>query len=283
MQRGADGAEGWRRQTAGRVKLTVARLLTSAPASAAINTITRDRLPYRGVILDTCGASLSSTTKAQLFWGIYEGAESRFIREFLCGFDVVVELGSGLGITGSLISRTMSAGGHLVCVEANPELQRTLQQMILNNKPPDLLVDFKPVAISSKTGAREMILSADVISSRLVDTDGGAGLRMVETTTLTELLSDLRIEPHQSVALVSDIEGSEAGIIFGQMPTLQRFQRIVIELHDTEVEGRPVTVEQMIQELVEPGGFEVLASRGPVLALQRRAEASATERVSAWE
>ena len=65
-----------------------------------------------------------------MFWGMYEGAETRMIRDHLRDSVTVVELGSSLGITASHVAAVMAPGGHLVCVEANPRLVPGLRERI---------------------------------------------------------------------------------------------------------------------------------------------------------
>ena len=70
-----------------------------------------------------------------MFWGGYEGAETRMIRSNLQASPTVVELGSSLGVTTAHIAAVMAPGGRLVCVEANPRLISGLSEESRRTKP----------------------------------------------------------------------------------------------------------------------------------------------------
>jgi hypothetical protein len=87
----------------------------------------------------------------------------------------------------------------------------------------------------------------------------------VPALTLREILSRAGVAEFD---LVSDIEGSEVAFLLQDPDALKDCRRAVIELHDTAVCGRKVSVFDLI-DAAAAAGFQVIARHGPVLALTR--------------
>lgn len=106
--------------------------------------------------------------EAQLFFGLYESAEIRLARGHLAGANVVIDLGSSLGIVASHILSRMTSQGHLVCVEANPSLIESLRRTTLSHARGQR-VDIVQGAIHH--GENEVFLDrkASQTASRLTD------------------------------------------------------------------------------------------------------------------
>jgi hypothetical protein len=111
--------------TASALKPLMAALLASHRAGQS-----GKRIRHQGIWFDTRSSDFIPEVRAQMFWGAYEGAETRMIHRFLRDSTAVVELGSRLGITAAHIAAVMAEGGHLTCVEANPRLLPGLQDRI---------------------------------------------------------------------------------------------------------------------------------------------------------
>jgi hypothetical protein len=104
------------------LKVLVAKIVASNGAGHVIGALTRNRVRHQGLRFDVRSEDFSPRVRAQMFWGAYEGAETRMIRRFLRDSTTVVELGSSLGVTTAHVAAVMAPRGHLVCVEANPRL-----------------------------------------------------------------------------------------------------------------------------------------------------------------
>ena len=246
------------------LKLRVARIVTSDPAGRLIGTLSAHRVRHHGLVFDVRSGDFSPQVRAQMFWGIYESAETRIVRDLLCGSTTVVELGSSLGITSAHIAVLMAPGGHLVCVEANPRLLPGLRDR-LTRRAPSLRVDFVHAAVTGYCGDVVLAVSAATVGSRL-----GAGRPQetqvtVPALTLREILRRTGVSDYD---LVSDIEGAESAFILRDPEVLRRCRRAVIELHDTEEDGRSVPVSALL-EAAAGVGFRVVRRHGPVVALAR--------------
>lgn len=66
--------------------------------------------------IDVRGLDVPARNKAQLFSGIYESAEYRFVRDFISPMLPVIELGSSLGAIASVIARQLERAQSLIRV-----------------------------------------------------------------------------------------------------------------------------------------------------------------------
>lgn len=107
-----------------RVKIFIAKILTLPFVGSAIAVLSKDRISYRGMIIDTQNQYLTPSTKAEIFWGIYEGAEARFIQKYLTGDLGVIELGASIGIVSCCIKKKLNGKSKLIAVEAHPGLAK---------------------------------------------------------------------------------------------------------------------------------------------------------------
>ena len=148
------------------LKLRVARIVTSEGAGQLIGALPGNRVRHHGLWFDVRSSDFSPRVRAQMFWGIYESAETRMIRGLLRGSTTVVELGSSLGVTSAHVAALMAPGGHLVCVEANSRLLPGLRER-LARRTASLRVDFVHAAVAGHCDGTVLALSPMTTSSRL--------------------------------------------------------------------------------------------------------------------
>lgn len=250
--------------TASPFKLWVSAMVASDTAGRLIGTLTRNRIRHQGLWFDTRSSDFSPRVRAQMFWGGYEGAETRMIRSFLRGSPNVVELGSSLGVTTAHIATVMAPGGHLVCVEANPGLIRGLGERVAPHTA-ELRVDVIHGAITDHTGTTELVIAGETVGSRIGAPCPDEAIVQVPAMTLREVL---RTTDVREFDLVSDIEGAETAFLLEDPGVLTRCRRAVMELHNTANGDRTVSVFDLIDAAVA-NGFRVVSRHGPVVALSR--------------
>jgi FkbM family methyltransferase len=251
-------------RTASPLKLRVSQVMASATAGRLIGAATRKRIRHQGLRFDVRSSDFSPVVRAQMFWGTYEGAETRMIRGHLRNSAAVVELGSSLGITAAHVAAVMAPRGHLVCVEANPRLLPGLQERILA-RAAALRVDVIHAAIGSDCGVSPFIIAAETVASRLGEPRPGEFTVQVPALTLREVLRKTEIAEFD---LISDIEGAEAAFLVSDPGVLDKCGRAVIELHDTTLDGQQVTVRDLLDAALA-AGFDLVSQHGPVVALAR--------------
>jgi FkbM family methyltransferase len=250
--------------TASSLKLRVASVLASDTAGRVIGALSRNRIRHRGLWFDVRSSDFSPRVRAQMFWGMYESAETRMIKSLLQGSTTVIELGSSLGVTTKHIASHMAPHGRLVCVEANPHLLPGLHERI-SPWTSTLHVDVIHAAITSGCGTTAIALSPETFGSHLATCGTSTDTVQVPSLTLREVVRRSDIEEFD---LVSDIEGAEATFLLEDPSILQSCSRAVIELHESSVGDKSMSVSDLMVAAVS-AGFRIVTSHGPVVALSR--------------
>lgn len=270
-------------ETARRAKLRAARWLSNPVPGVLISVVLRNRIRNMGVVIDASHPAFTPTVKAQLAFGIYEGAEIRFIRRYLRGCSRVLELGSSLGVSSAHIIDVAEPGAEVICVEANPNLLPALRAATATAaKRTAAKVSVIHGAVSPNPHERSssvvLTLGRSHVGSRVGPVDAGtpgAGTPAAGTPAAGDSGRQLRVPAADlaeavrhwtDYALVCDIEGAEAALILAADPCLTGASRLVIELHETVYEGGAVTVADLREALLNMG-FLLVEENGRVLVL----------------
>ncbi len=254
----------------GTLKTTLARGLCHPAVGRLLSALFNDRIPslrFGCLRIDTRAPSVSPRNVAMIFWGIYESTEMRFVQRYLRPDLDVVEIGSSLGAVACRIARRQEAGRRLVCVEANPDLLPALRRNVHVHSPQPVEVVNRAIGYDGPIA--RLHRGPDNTSGRALPSSADAEGENVPASTLSELLEDHGIGEY---ALVSDIEGAEAGFIERDPTALSRCQQMVIELHDAESARGPLTVDDLAALLVERHGFVLRDRHGPVCVFERPTE-----------
>lgn len=243
------------------LKTIGARVLCTPWLGRAIGAVWGDRIPHRGCRIDLRRAEVPATLKASLFWGLYESAEVRFVRDYLRPDLDVLELGSSLGVVASHIARRLERGRKLVCVEANPNLIAALRDNVTTHAGDTEIHIVAGAVRYSNTGG--LTVERNPLGSRLAEEEAAATetAEHVAAVTLGELRRRFFAGPYQ---LVMDIEGAEAGLVVRERDALKPCRRLILECHRTRFEGRDYDVQTLIELIHRLHGFELVDRYGPV-------------------
>lgn len=220
------------------------------------------RIPHRGARIQVPTGG-DPRVNAALFWGIYESAEIRFVREFLDGATDTVELGSSLGGVSIEIARRLHPGRKLVCVEANPRLIELLRANLQRNAPAASTRVIQGAIDYGGSAAVEFTLGESNLSSRV---GPGAKTQQVPALTLGAVLTQAGID---DFALVCDIEGAEAAVFDRDASVLSRCKLIIIELHATRYGSVAHTPDTLIEVIVRQTGMRLAARYAEVCTFVR--------------
>jgi FkbM family methyltransferase len=246
------------------VRRRMAASLSSRPMGWLVGRLYRDVVPCYGLRFHVPTPPVSPRTKAQMWLGIYEGGEIRFVRRWLRQDLDLVELGSSLGVVASHCAQRMLPDRRMVCVEANPALIPVLRANLARHAE-GRRIDVVQRAIDYD-GSEVTLIVGENTSGSFVGAGRDGGVR-VPTTTLRELLHEHEIGRY---ALVCDIEGAEAGLLEEDRAALERCQQAIVELHDTQWRGKTLRVEALADRFHE-AGFVERARHGPVYVFERPA------------
>lgn len=246
------------------LKIKIGQVICHPLVGRAVARYYHDRIPNRGLVFNTEGPYVANDVKALIYWGLYESAEVRYIFRYLAPNLDVVELGCSLGVVSSFIANRLESGRRLVCVEANPNLIPNLESNLRANAPQSAInVVHAAVCYTPDADARTtLLLGDDNLGSRLADDGQGVS---VPAVTLASILDTYQIGDY---TLVADIEGAEAALLTNDLASLARCRQIIIELHDSHVQGRHVSVDEMCAT-IEQAGFQLVDCHGPVCVYRR--------------
>ena len=244
------------------LKSAAASVLCSPMSGRLLGLIFGGCIPHRGARIEV-PASADPRVIAALFWGTYESAEIRYVRAHLQGDLDVVELGSSLGGVSSEIARKLQPGRRLVCVEANPDLLGILGRNLQRNAP-HVQAQLVHGAISYDGQPEvEFAIGESNLSSHL---GSSARARRVPAVTLAGVLAQTGLG---DFALVSDIEGAEAGMFEQDAPAMARCRLLIIELHHVRHAGTNHTPDSLIALIERRTGMHLLARYAEVCTFVR--------------
>jgi FkbM family methyltransferase len=249
-----------------RVKTLVARALCLPSIGRAIARVCDNRIKCGTCVINTQSHLVKPATKAALFWGFYESAELRLVRRYLDLRHDVIELGTSIGVVAATIAKQLPTDRHLLCVEAHPRLARLAYENICANAPHAHVSMISAAIDYSETQCNLWLKPGSLTTGGHVSStpDEEHGIS-VQRTTLADLIRSHGLGKY---SLVADIEGAEARLLECERPALANCQQLIIELHQTKVQNRAVTIDELICTIVD-AGFVVAARDGNVFVFDR--------------
>ena len=227
-----------------------------------------NQIRFGNATIDTSSHVIDPLTKAAIFWGTYEEVEADLVDRFVDPALHVLEIGASLGVISARIARRLLAGRALICVEPNPACTATLEANLRINAGHLKTTVVNKALWSGQTGAdKTMRMNVTDINSARIESaasDPNTG-STVETVRFSDLLALLPDEP---LSLVIDIEGAEVPLLLHEEANIRRARQLIMELHETEYEGRTYSVD-WIADRITNLGFECQAAvmRNPGLGV----------------
>ncbi|HRV93785.1 MAG TPA: FkbM family methyltransferase [Anaerolineae bacterium] len=247
------------------IKRPVLRAVCHSSIGNLISKYYKNQIPNRGCVIDTTSKAITPSLKASLYWGTYEKSEVLFVKRYLRPDQDVIELGSSMGVVSAHIARRLSATSKLICVEANPELIPSIYANVYKNAQVCQLAVVHAAIDYSGTTTVTLNIDQRNIDSRVSIT--GKNLVEVPALTVQEICKRFDV---QNFSLVADIEGSESGILcYERVLIMEKCSQLIIELHDVNNDSQPITVDNMVLQLVGDYGFKLLQRRGNVFVFER--------------
>jgi FkbM family methyltransferase len=254
-------------------KRNIAFVITRDYVGRVLAWVYKDQIPGKyGQIITTSNPKITNMAKASIYWGIYEGAEQRFVNQYLPKDMDVVELGGSIGVISSLIRKSIDINKRLVIVEADKNLIPSIYENVSTNNP-DKKCNVLHGAISysgadydgniffydspQNTGGNKYSSRLDSAVENMIS---------VPSVSLSEVLKKNNIN---KFSLVSDIEGAESEILEFDKKSLEKCDFIIIELHRTESSAGIIDIPSLLSKLKKLG-FKVLDSDGAAVFVLSR-------------
>lgn len=246
-------------------KLIIADAICHPIVGGLISVIYRGRIRHGGGIIDTNNKHIGRRNAALLYWGLYERAEINYIDKYLStGLDVI-ELGSSMGVVSLHIVQKQQQGKRLICVEANPYLIDTIKSNLRTNAPRAAVEVLNRVISYGNAGETNFSVCSDTLVSSVTGPSDDTMIS-IKSCTLGELLGEFGIKDY---ALVSDVEGAEAGFILQDGEALSGCREMIIELHSTDFKDKKYSAEDFREMLETTHGFKLITKCGAVYAFRR--------------
>lgn len=249
-------------------KRNLFRVFYRASIGKLIARIYHDQIPNSGCVIETGNPLVVPRIKAKLFLRGYEPMEINFVKKYLQPDRDVIDLGSSLGVVASHVGRQLHAGQRLICVEANPQWMDIIRTNVTRNAPQVQLevvsgaVEYPP----DQRSLVELALGFDNLMAHIVE-DGAAPQGVfVPTISLSKIIECYDVGDY---TLVSDIEGSEAGLLEMDGAALVHCRQMIIELHHTVRRDRIILAEGLAAELRNRHGFRQIDRRGWVYVFEK--------------
>jgi len=183
---------------------------------------------------------ISDNVREAMFDGGYESAELRTIADNLSGDDLVLEIGTGIGLISTFCAKRIGSD-RVYTFEANPELEPYIRDVYdKNSVSPNLEI----CVLGENEGEATFYVHDDFWSSSVYQRSPQARKVTVTRRSLNDTIN--RIQP---TFLIMDIEGGEYDIF--KHINLEGFNKIAVELH-TEVLGKD-RIDEILSQLAEQG------------------------------
>lgn len=245
-----------------KLKLFASKVLANNITGALLSFVFKNRIPFYNLTIDVSDPIITKITKALLYWKIYEKAEIRFVKKYLAGWEDVVELGSSIGVMGSIVSDIQTTGKY-IAVEANPTLINANYKNVTLNRKTDYVLLNKAVEYFKKTVS--FSINKSNLDGRIDNTGLNGSTVTVETITLDEICSVYNLS---GFTLISDIEGAEVAFLLNDEKALKKCNKIIIELHDTEYNAHKHSVKDLVN-LIIAHDFSILDQHGDVFVFTK--------------
>ena len=249
-------------------KRNIFRIFYRAALGRLIARVYHDQIPNLDCVIDTGSSLVVPRIKAKLFLRGYEPVEIGFVKKYLRPDRDVIDLGSSLGVVTSHIGRKLNAGRRIIGVEANPHLLDIIRANVTRNAP-HVQVEIVSGAVDYPPDAREfveLVLGSDNLMAHIVEDEVVPQGIFVPVISLSEIIRSQHIGEY---TLVSDIEGSEAGLLEMDGAALATCRQMIIELHHTVRRDRIIRAEELATALREKHGFRQIDRRGQVYVFEK--------------
>lgn len=219
--------------------------------------------------------AFSKEARQLLYIDRYEYKERQIIEQLLRPDDIVLELGSGIGIV-TITCCQITGSERVHTFEANPRLEAILRRNFeLNGVAPHLQMAM----ISSQSGTEDFHISDFFLSSSRYESAVRASPQAFECQTVPTVSLRQVLEEIRPTFLVVDIEGSELEFLNPEVD-LSSVERICMEVHPAKIGDEQTS--RLIENLMQRGFWLSLnQSEGIVLYFERGTRPAQTQRRAA--
>lgn len=183
----------------------------------------------------------SDLIRGAIFNGSYEAPELELVKNKLSQDDIVMEVGTGLGLLSTYCAKQIG-GDKVFTFEGNPALEQAIKtNYALNQVEPKLEISL----VGEHSGFSTFYVCKNFWSSSIIDRAGGAKPIIVPVVSFNEKVR--KINP---TFLLLDIEGGEFDLV--KYADFHNIRKLMIELHSWILTSQQV---QFVRDTIAKAGF----------------------------
>lgn len=199
----------------------------------------------------------SAVIREAIYQGSYEATELRLVKARLREDDVVMEIGTGLGLLSAYCAQRIG-NDRVFTFEANPELEQPIRENYrLNKVSPNLKMNL----VGKQAGWETLYVGDNFWSSSIFDKPQGAKPVLVPAVSFNETVR--AIDPS---FLIVDIEGGEINLV--EYADFHNIRKLLIEIHSWVLS--PGQIETVKAALDQQGFHLVEAASKDEFYFERR-------------
>ena len=188
---------------------------------ALVNKITQPEIVEIEGIKVKIPAFASNVIRKAIYGGFYEADELKLIKSRLSQDDVVMEVGTGLGLLSAYCAKQIG-NDKVYTFEANPALEPAIKDnYVLNEVEPQLEICL----VGDRSGVSDFYVGKNFWSSSIYNKAEGAKLIKVPIVNFNEKVRE--IDP---TFLLLDIEGGEYEFV--KYADFYNIKKLMIEIHN---------------------------------------------------
>ncbi len=211
-------------------------------------------------------SSVSPVIAARIFFGLWESAEIRFSKKYVNDGDVVIELGSSIGVTLATLCSTKKLKTY-ISVEASSSSAQVLQPVVAEFSKYNIVSINAAISYSTQTFVEftETTFTGSRLKSAIDNNNESIKSKTykVKSIQLNDIVNRY-IPLDCEYVLISDIEGAEADIFSMDIESLSRCKLIVCELENTQ----KYSIDNQV-DLLTLAGFSVKEYYGQVFVFEK--------------
>jgi FkbM family methyltransferase len=194
-----------------------------------------------GVTIPMDVGAMNAAARYGVCFGDYEREERALLAETVEPGDVVLELGTGLGVISTLAAQLVGPTGSVHSFEANPRLEDDIRRVYAAN---GVAPDFHAYPLGAEERDLELFVSSNFFSSSTVDHGQEATKVVVHQRPIAEVVERLR-----PTYLIMDVEGAEVELV--PAVDMSSIRKVLLEVHPHKVGPGPVS--EVVASLLDRG------------------------------
>lgn len=190
----------------------------------------------------------SNVIRSALFEGYYEASELQIVMNRLCQDDVVMELGTGLGLLSTYCAKQIG-NDRVFTFEANPALEQPIKtNYALNQVNPKLEIGL----VGEQAGFNTFYVNNDFWSSSIVN-----GSENTKPITIPVISFNEKVKEINPTFLLIDIEGGEYELF--KYADFYNVKKLMIEVHKRILNAQQ---NEFVNDAIAKAGFKLVEGDG---------------------